>query len=532
MTQTEVLPLHVYLELSADKYPEKDAVIQATRRVTYRALKRDVDCFAAGILKADADFSGSRACLVMNNSPEYVISYFGVLKAGGVAVPLGDKLTPREIKSILEDCSPATILLKESVYHALADLLMEMPFIRTIILTDADDIWQRENAMETTGVDEAKRRGIRRMKEVIESGRSWDSPYPDVLPENLAMIIYTSGTTGKPKGVMLTHRNLSSNALSIVEYLALGSDDRMMVVLPFYYSYGNSLLTTHIVAGGSLILENSFLYPNTVLEKMIEERATGFAGVPSSFAILLGKSSLRKYRFPHLRYVTQAGGAMPPRHALELKEYLPGSKIFVMYGQTEASARLSYLDPKDLERKAGSIGKAIPGVRLTIRKPDGAAAAAGEVGEIVAEGPNVMSGYWRRTEETRIAIREDGLHTGDLAKTDEEGYLYIVGRRSDIIKSGAHRISAKEIEEVILEIPEVHEVAVVGQKDKMLGEAIKACIVLRKNVKCVRQDILSYCKSNLPPHKIPRIVVFYGDLPKTGTGKIRKQELTDNEEEP
>ncbi|MBE0616967.1 MAG: AMP-binding protein, partial [Proteobacteria bacterium] len=343
--------------------------------------------------------------------------------------------------------------------------------------------------------------------------------------ERLAKIIYTSGTTGEPKGVMLRHRNLVANVRSIVEYLGLTERDRVMAVLPFFYVYGNSVLLTHAAVGGSLVVNQSLMYPNVILEQMTAEGVTGFSGVPSTFAILLNRSSIREHRFPALRYVTQAGGAMSPKLACEVREVLPQTDVFIMYGQTEASARLSYLPPADLLRKAGSIGRAIPGVRLQVLRPDGSPAGVGEVGEIVAQGDNVMAGYWGKPEETAQVLRAEGLWTGDLAKTDEEGYLYIVSRKSDMIKSGAHRIAPKEIEELIQEHPAVHEVAVFGVDDEILGEAIHACAVLKGGVRCTEKELTRFCRENLPAFKVPHKVEFRDDLPKTASGKIRKEEL-------
>jgi len=347
--------------------------------------------------------------------------------------------------------------------------------------------------------------------------------------QDLAMICYTSGTTGSPKGVMLTHRNLVANAESIVKYLRLTSDDKMMVVLPFYYSYGNSLLTTHAKVGGTLDIGRNFIYPNMVLDLMLREGVTGFAGVPSTFAILLNRSAIRKYAFPMLRYLTQAGGAMSPRSAEELHRILPGTDIFIMYGQTEASARLTYLAPADFRRKAGSIGKPIPGVRITIRGEDSTPCAPREVGEIVAEGDNVMKGYWGDVEGTSRVLRSDGLHTGDMAWMDEEGYIYIVGRQSEFIKSGGHRIGAKEIEEAILELPTVHEVAVVGEEDEILGESITAYVVAKERSGIDPHAIQRCCRDRLPVYMVPRKVVFMDELPKTISGKIRKNELRPRE---
>ncbi len=324
---------------------------------------------------------------------------------------------------------------------------------------------------------------------------------------------------------MLTHANLVANTRSIVQYLELTDQDRAMAVLPFFYVYGNSVLLTHVAVGGTLVVNQSFVYPNLILEQMLAEQVTGFSGVPSTFAILLHRSGIREHAFPHLRYVTQAGGAMSPRHAAQIREVLPATDVYIMYGQTEASARLSYLPPADLERKAGSIGIAIPGVTLQVLDPQGKPVAVGEVGEIVARGPNVMAGYWGKPEDTAQVLRAEGLWTGDLARVDDEGYLTIVSRKSDMIKSGAHRLAPKEIEEILLEHPAVHECAVVGTPDEILGEAIQAVVVLKDGAPCTEKELVHHCRRNLPAFKVPHAVEFRDELPKTASGKIQKNKL-------
>jgi len=279
------------------------------------------------------------------------------------------------------------------------------------------------------------------------------------------------------------------------------------------------------MAGASLVLENGFVFPNVVLERMRKEEVTGFAGVPSTFAILLNRSKLRNEGVPSLRYVTQAGGAMSAALASSLQDALPGVEIYIMYGQTEATARLTYLDPRDLSRKPGSVGKAIPGVRIMLYKKDGVETQPGEVGEIVVEGNNVMAGYWNSPDETSVVLKDGALHTGDLAYSDAEGFLYIVGRRSEMIKTGGHRVSPKEIEEVLAGIPGVHAAAVVGTPDALLGHAIRAFIECDKGATVSEKDVLKYCSGNLEPHLLPRDVVFLGELPKSASGKVDRASL-------
>jgi acyl-CoA synthetase (AMP-forming)/AMP-acid ligase II len=258
---------------------------------------------------------------------------------------------------------------------------------------------------------------------------------------------------------------------------------------------------------------------------MQEKGATGFSGVPSTYAILLGKSAVRKMEFPALRYLTQAGGAMAPTLIREVMEVFNGKKLFVMYGATEASARLSYLPPEDLPRKVGSIGKPIPNVELRLIKDNGEEAGRDEVGEIVATGANIMQGYWNQPEETKAVLTAHGFHTGDLGRVDDEGFFYVVGRKRDMIKSAGNRVSAKEIEETILEHPNILETAVIGVPDQFIGEAICAYIVPKNGVPVPSEELIAYCKERLPEYKVPRSVIVRESLPKNASGKIMKEEL-------
>jgi acyl-CoA synthetase (AMP-forming)/AMP-acid ligase II len=355
-----------------------------------------------------------------------------------------------------------------------------------------------------------------------------DAP-PVVRPidVDLALIVYTSGSTGEPRGVMLTHRNVVANTRSIVRYLQLTQRDRVMCVLPFHYVYGLSLLHTHVAAGGSVVIDNRFTYPNVVLDAMQSHRVTGLAGVPSTFALLLHRSSLETTPLPDLRYVTQAGGAMPPNRLAEWLERGPRVRFFVMYGATEASARLTYLDPTELPARAGSIGRAIPNVEVVVRREDGSRASAGEIGELVARGSNIARGYWNDPAETARRFDHLGYHTGDLGYADAEGFLYLVGRRHDMIKVGAHRVGAREIENVIAEYPGVHEVAVIGAPHDLLGEAPVAFVSLANPEDGLnRETLMGFLRSRLPAYKMPVQLIVRAELPKiAGIGKIDRRSL-------
>jgi acyl-CoA synthetase (AMP-forming)/AMP-acid ligase II len=320
--------------------------------------------------------------------------------------------------------------------------------------------------------------------------------------------------------VTLSHRNLVANTESIVRYLALTADDSVLVILPLFYSYGNSLLLTHVHVGGELVLASDFVFWNRALDLLERRRATGFAGVPSSYAMLLERSDFARRKFPDLRYLTCAGGGLPPPAARRLRSIVPHAELFLMYGQTEASARLSTLLPRDFERKLGSIGQAIPGVELDVRGEDGASAAPGEPGELVARGANVMVGYWNDPQATARVLGDGWLHTGDLARKDEEGFFWIVGRKSDMIKSGAYRIGPEEVEEVLRGVEGVGDVAVVGQPDEVFGEVPVAFVV---PAGCASAEtILEEARRRLPRHKWIRAVRLIDALPRTTSGKVRR----------
>jgi acyl-CoA synthetase (AMP-forming)/AMP-acid ligase II len=338
--------------------------------------------------------------------------------------------------------------------------------------------------------------------------------------------MFTSGSTGEPRGVMVSHANIVANTDAIVSYLSLSERDRIMAVLPFHYCYGASLLHTHLLAGGDIVIENRFMYPETVLQRLIETRCTGFAGVPSHFQVLLRNSTLRKKHFPDLRYVQQAGGYLAPNFILELKAALPDTQVFIMYGQTEATARLSYLPPDRLDRKLGSIGTGMPGVKLRVVNAAGMSVQQGEVGEIVAEGANITRGYWQAPRETAEVFRNGVLYTGDLARVDEDGFIFIVDRAKDFLKCRGEKVSCRQIEEVLLQCEELIEVAVVGIPDDVLGEAVKAFVVPRvSSSPGLAERVAAHCMRRLAPHHQPRAIVALAALPKNSSGKVLKAAL-------
>ncbi|MBN2697643.1 MAG: AMP-binding protein [Bacteroidales bacterium] len=341
--------------------------------------------------------------------------------------------------------------------------------------------------------------------------------------ERLAEVIFTSGSTGEPKGVMLSHGNLIANTDSIVEYLPLGPSDIILIVLPFYYCYGLSLLHTHLKVGGSAVFNNSFMFLGSVLNDLLKYKCTGFSGVPSHFQILLRKSeSFKTTKFPDLKYVTQAGGKLHKAFLKEFAESKPEIDFYVMYGQTEATARLSYLPLDMFHKKMGSIGKGIPNVVLELHDENGKKITQPNVnGEIAARGGNIMKGYLNDEASTQRALRDGWLNTNDLAYMDEDGFFFLTARKNEILKVGGKRISPKEIEEVILAIPEVMDCTISGIFDEILGEAIKATIVLSPGKETLINEtaIRSHCTRSLDTFKIPRVIEFKDRLKIADTGK-------------
>jgi long-chain acyl-CoA synthetase len=477
--------------------PDRPAVWFNDKVFTHGQIRAAAHGQAGRLLKQGLA-PGDRVGLLAENSPFFIAAYLGIIRAGFCAV-----LFP-------VDCSEKT-LERISVTTGMKRMLISARFRPRV-----------EPAAQRLGI-------------TLEDESSASSALPDVqnsFPSiepcrDLAAIMLTSGSTGESKGVMVTHRNIECNTRDIIQYLGLGPDDRIMTVLPFYYCYGTSLLHTHLMAGGSLVINNRFMFPEKVLDEMAEKQCTGFAGVPSTYQILLRRTHFTKRLFPSLRRLQQAGGKLPNPFIQEIRRAFHNVQLFIMYGQTEATARLSYLPPELLDDKLGSIGKGLPGSRLEVLKDDGTPVQPGsdEVGQIAASGDNITPGYWNDTEETNRFFRKGRLFTGDVARVDRDGFIFIVDRARDFIKAMGNRVSPKEIEEVISEMPEVVEAAVIGVPNEIWGEAIKAYLTTSKPGQLTAEDVRNHCLRRLPNYKVPEYVEFLPQLPKTANGKVAKELL-------
>lgn len=472
------------------------ALNDAGRDVSYAELLEQID-HCAGQLAALGVQPGDRVLVALPNCVDYVAAVAGAWQAGAVVVPLHPQSSPREIERVVADCSPTLAVSTGSLL----------------------DILSRGSACRVLAADE------------LASG----SPPPQDLsglasqtvcdPSSLAMILYTSGTTGRPKGVMLRHASLVANFQAIVAALKLSAADSTLQVLPACYAYGNSVLWTHLLAGARVALARDFVFWSRTLDALRSQRVSGFYGVPATFALLVNHSDLFDREWPDLRYLACAGGALPTATVQKLRTGLPHLRLHLMYGQTEATARLSVLPAEEVDARPKSIGRGLDGVELSVRDEAGHVVGPAVVGHLVAQGPNVMQGYWNDSVETAHVLRSTGLWTGDLAYTDEDGFVYVVGRAGERIKFGSHRIHPAEIEEALFEHPAVAEAAVTGVPDDIFGEAPLACVALAADAQALPADLLQFLAVRLPRHKLPRHIRIVERLPKTTAGKIDRTAL-------
>tara|TARA_R110000751_G_scaffold210384_1_gene314132 strand:+ start:46151 stop:47614 length:1464 start_codon:yes stop_codon:yes gene_type:complete len=473
---------------------EKDFVLGSKETISFKKLYQD-SLKVASYLKSNVG-SDKNIVLISPNSVFFITAYLGILKSGNVCVPLNFAIEQDNLDFILETTDCSNLFMAKTLQSK----------------------QQLGNGIQC--MDEADLSGIIHIQKIIPLD------VVDFDKNNLAEIIFTSGSTGTPKGVMISHQNIISNTGSIIEYLRLNSKDIVGVVLPFFYCYGLSLLHTHLRVGGSMVLNNSFIFLGAVINDLKKYKCTGFAGVPSHYQILLKKSkNFRNTAFPDLRYVTQAGGKLHNVFIDEFVKAFPEIEFYIMYGQTEATARLSYLPPQMITKKSGSIGKGIPGVSLKIVNKEGKEVNVGEEGELLAKGENIMLGYFKEPEETQKALKNGWLYTGDIAMADKDGYFYLMARKKEIIKVGGKRVSPKEIEEVILSVPEVVDCTITGVEDDVLGESILATIVLNapKDQIVMKEIILSKCAEKLSLYKIPQKIVFENNLIVNAAGKKIKK---------
>jgi acyl-CoA ligase (AMP-forming) (exosortase A-associated) len=490
--------------------------VHGEQRLTYSEAARQTETLAHGLLDAGLQ-RGDRIGIYLDHSIPQALSFFGTSQAGGVFVPIDVLLFPGQVAHIARDCRMKGLITTDSKLATLANTLKEIPSLAfVVVVKDGESpqislpLYAFEDLCRCTPPQEHHAVGI---------------------GKDLAAIIYTSGSTGKPKGVMLSHAQIMAGSSIVSKYLEITDADRILSILPFSFDAGLNQLMTAFQQGGTLVLQ-TFVFAREIVQMLLQERITGLAGVPTLWSLLVQpNSSLEKQQYPHLRYISNTGGRMPQSVLASLRQALPTTKIFLMYGLTEAF-RSTYLPPEELDRRPTSIGKAIPDTEILVINEGGQPCQPREVGELVHRGPTVSMGYWGQPELTAQVLRqhpfqsvelgdsEKVCYSGDLVWMDEEGFLYFVGRRDNMIKVSGFRVSPTEVEEVLFQSGKVREAAVIGVPDEVLGQAIKAFAVPRDG-ECLEPDaLLTFCAAKMPHYMVPRTVELVDALPKTSSRKI------------
>ena len=507
--------IHHMLRASALCAPEKEALVHGGQRLSYREVAARVNSLACGLRRAGLR-RGDRVGIYLDPSVPQVVSIFSVSEAGGVFVPINSLLFPDQVAHIAKDCGMKGLITTKAKLRALAEVLPQTP-LKFVVVT-------------SEGETSETRLPLHIYEELCRLTRPADWR-ETTISKDLAAILYTSGSTGKPKGVMLSHANVIAGSTIVSTYLEITVAERILAVLPFSFDAGLNQLMTAFQQGATVVLIN-FVFAREVVQVLLKERITALAGVPTLWSLLAQPNSgLQKQPLPHLRYITNTGGAMPQTVLVVLRKALPMTKIYLMYGLTEAF-RSTYLPPEELDRRPTSMGKAIPDTEILVINEQGQLCKSGEVGELVHRGPTVSMGYWGRPEDTNRVLRPNPLlppelgdcekvcYSGDLVKMDEEGFLYYVGRRDTMIKSSGFRISPTEVEEALFSSGKLRGAAVIGIPDEVLGQAIKALVVPRDGEHVDSEALLALCAEKLPRYMMPKWVEVLNELPKTPSGKV------------
>jgi amino acid adenylation domain-containing protein len=508
--------VHQFLERSAARTPEKIALVQGQDRLTYAQIDSSANRIAAA-LRDNGVCRGDRVGIFMDNSVEAALSIFGVLKADAAFVMINPTTKSDKVEFILNNCTAAALLTQGQRLEVASRI--HVPSLRLVVSTSLTGLSHSNGTPLHLSFDEVN---SRYQDAKVKSAN---------IDIDLAAIIYTSGTTGFPKGVTLTHLNIITAANAITEYLENTSDDVIINFLPLSFDYGMYQLLMAFKIGGRLILEKSFTYPGSVFDTITREKVTGLPGVPTIYAILLSMKNIEMRDLSSIRYLTNTAAALPVAHIERLRTLFPNSRLYSMYGLTECK-RVTYLPPNELDRRPTSVGRGMPNEEVYLIDESGRRIGSeGGIGELVVRGSNVMKGYWNNPDETARYLKpgmypwEMELHTGDIFRIDEEGFLYFQGRKDDIIKSRGEKVSPKEVENVIYGMPGILEAAVIGIDDPVLGQAVKAFVVPEDGVVMTEQEIRRFCSERMEDLFVPKYVEFRKTLPKTESGKIKKSSL-------
>jgi acyl-CoA ligase (AMP-forming) (exosortase A-associated) len=530
--------IHHMVRTIARRFPAKEALVHADRRLSYEEIVKQISGLAFALRQFGIQ-RGDRVGIFLDPSVAQVLSIFAVSQAGGAFVPINGLLFPHQVSHIAQDCRMKAIITTRVRLQPLAPVLKEMSSLEfaVIVADEAPAAVKQSDGKAPPGQDsiegaELCDSAFRQYQFDEMCQLSHGGELNDIgIQNDLAAILYTSGSTGKPKGVMLSHANIIAGSSIVSTYLGINERDRILAILPFSFDAGLNQLMTAFQQGGTLVLM-MFMFAREIVQMLLKERITGLAGVPTLWSLLAQpNSTLHKQPLPDLRYITNTGGAMPQTVLATLRRSLPTTKIFLMYGLTEAF-RSTYLPPEELNRRPASMGKAIPNTDILVVNEQGLPCKPGEVGELVHRGPTVSMGYWGQPELTASVLRphpclppelggaERVCYSGDLVKMDEDGFLYFIGRRDTMIKSSGYRISPTEVEEVLFQSGVVRQAAVIGIPDEVLGQSIKAFVVSKNGDGIDTHALLGFCAERMPRHMVPKAVEVLDELPKTNNGKV------------
>ncbi|HET8726367.1 MAG TPA: acyl-CoA ligase (AMP-forming), exosortase A system-associated [Alphaproteobacteria bacterium] len=512
--------LHDLIDASAERHQDRPALSYKAEALSYRALAAGVDRVAAA-LAASGLAAGDRVAILLEKRPETVLAIFGAAAAGGVFVPLNPLLKPRQVGYILRDCNVRTLVTSASRAAALEEELARCPDLKAIITVD--------------GAAKAPAAGIRTAswEAFLEAGEGRQGRRRRI-DTDMAAILYTSGSTGSPKGVVLSHRNMVAGARSVSRYLENHAEDRILSVLPLSFDAGFSQLTTAFAVGAEVVLMN-YLLPRDVVRACAGQRITGLTCVAPLW-VQLAQQDWPAEAAESLRYFANTGGHMPRPTLDRLRRALPNARPYLMYGLTEAF-RSTYLDPAEVDRRPDSIGKAIPNAEILVVRPDGSPCAAGEPGELVHRGALVSLGYWNDPERTAerfrpapgqpagLPIPEMAVWSGDIVRTDGDGFLYFVGRRDEMIKTSGYRVSPTEVEDVIYASGLVAEAAAIGVPHPTLGQAVVVVAAGAEGRPLDTEAVVQACRRDLPLYMVPARVIERAPLPRNPNGKIDRKLL-------
>jgi acyl-CoA synthetase (AMP-forming)/AMP-acid ligase II len=504
------------LSISCKNNPLKTAAIFKGEEYSYNDLKECAENLAYHLVNEGIK-KGDRVAIFMNNSWQCIISIYGITLAGGVFLVINPQTKANKLNYILNDCGAKLIVSESLLINELSIALKGLKEVHQVIISSEN---QQPNNL-----------GVRFKKfdEAIAKS-NYELELPKIIPNDLAALIYTSGSTGFPKGVMMTHQSMVFTSWSLIEYLRLTEDERIMLILPLAFDYGLYQLIMSITIGGTLIIEQSFNFPPTIFRQIECLKPTVFPGVPSIYAVMIAMHKKSGITFDSIKKVTNTAAALPEEFVADLKKIFPNALIFKMYGLTECK-RVCYLEPELNDEKPNSVGKAIPGTEVFLLSPEGNQIGPGETGILHVRGPHVMAGYWNN-EELSNKMLKPGLIPGerilcahDLFKMDEDGFLYFLGRNDDIIKTRGEKVSPVEVENIIYRIDGIKEVAVIGIPDVTLGESIIAFITVYDQVTIIEKDIQRECMAQLEPFMVPQRILLLPEMPKSSNGKIDKTEL-------